>query len=590
PKLNLQRTDLTAMRPVGFTSRDLRCGLLEPVAELEMERQPHISEEMQAELENEKGQSLSVEVPHVCRQLWPILHVLAWTLFRIKVNVSMILDPDSPGGKVFYGDHLPIYLRMADGILRPAICSLSLVPFFLPFANWESQLRQASLAAWFSVAVLSSLLELLALAVPEDLQAPGAFDGVLMTFSWVSRLGLGLVTQVSLPGLRGRCFSFAWVGWVGIYGFRALARMVQLDLPAALDHFFTGLTWSLLAALTGISALALGREAVTKRRMLEGRQGRDEACARNAARSARLLWLGSALTILDAVNLVLIEGCHEIGFFTLDNALVLSTILVLLFALEVSDQVLELGYMARICGKRIAFPGKVNRSAQHCVVSFPGKYAEEWDDAVRRVQLEAGACSLACVFLTDRTSGLGVHVENPDQPGTCWCRALYGQVKAEAYRSIVDEPDSVSAEDLRFKEMDAVAMGQVFLKRDGQSDEQWKADKQAAETAAQRKCEENGGRAPWGCRWFHEWQANVHQAAALKQTLHVFYFEGKVGRGKLPWQDLSNETSVQRAREDSGLGASQAAEVAYLNKCGFHFVEHDVAEFYNFMVECRNNI
>ena len=80
----------------------------------------------------------------------------------------------------------------------------------------------------------------------------------------------------------------------------------------------------------------------------------------------------------------------------------------------------------------------------------------------------------------------------------------------------------MSTEDLRFKESDAAAMGQIFLQREGQSDQQWHEDKEAAKTAAKKKCEENCGRAPWGCRWFHDWKANVEQAVALGQALHVF--------------------------------------------------------------------
>ena len=98
---------------------------------------------------------------------------------------------------------------------------------------------------------------------------------------------------------------------------------------------------------------------------------------------------------------------------------------------------------------------------------------EEWDAAVRMVEVRSRACSLACVFLTDRDSGLGVHVDNPEEPGHCWCKALYGQLPAATYISIVEDPGSMSAEDLRFKESDAAAMGQIFLQREGQSDQQW---------------------------------------------------------------------------------------------------------------------
>ena len=63
----------------------------------------------------------------------------------------------------------------------------------------------------------------------------------------------------------------------------------------------------------------------------------------------------------------------------------------------------------------------------------------------------------------------------------------------------------------------------------------------------------------------------------------MFYFEGKVGTGKLSWEQLSDHRAVQEARQDTGLGLSQTAEVAYLEKMGWHFQEHDVSNFENFM-------
>ena len=79
--------------------------------------------------------------------------------------------------------------------------------------------------------------------------------------------------------------------------------------------------------------------------------------------------------------------------------------------------------------KRIAFPGHINERATKCIVSFPGKYSELWDEAVSAVTSQAGktgtdSWSLACVFLTDAASGLGQHAENLDTPGKCWCHSI----------------------------------------------------------------------------------------------------------------------------------------------------------------------
>ena len=40
--------------------------------------------------------------------------------------------------------------------------------------------------------------------------------------------------------------------------------------------------------------------------------------------------------------------------------------------------------------------------------------------------------------------------------------------------------------------------------------------------------------------------------------------EGKVGKGKMRWEELNDEEAKRKARGETGLGASQTAEVAYL--------------------------
>ena len=65
--------------------------------------------------------------------------------------------------------------------------------------------------------------------------------------------------------------------------------------------------------------------------------------------------------------------------------------------------------------------------------------AKEWDDAVKEGQGQSSLCSLACVFLTDKQSGLGDHVEDPEGCGSCFCQALYGKVDPAAYLSAVEE-------------------------------------------------------------------------------------------------------------------------------------------------------
>ena len=67
----------------------------------------------------------------------------------------------------------------------------------------------------------------------------------------------------------------------------------------------------------------------------------------------------------------------KVGFawyLALDAFFMFFTIHVLGYAAETLEAV---GDMARLQGKRIAFPGKVNPEAEDCIVSFPGKYSKD---------------------------------------------------------------------------------------------------------------------------------------------------------------------------------------------------------------------
>ena len=250
------------------------------------------------------------------------------------------------------------------------------------------------------------------------------------------------------------------------------------------------------------------------------------------------------------------------------------------------DMFKELELNGGLAANRIAFPGKINLSADDCIVSFPGIYSQEWDTAVA-VASEQQTCSLACVFLTNVASGLGQHVGNRDSPGNCYCKALYGSVPLEAYLSEVDLSNSevaIDQQQLAFKRADAKAMGQLLLIRHSHTTLlEWKEAKAAARRAAYKLWQENEGRAPWGCAWFDIWKQNVKQAVEKNQSLHVFYFEGRVGAGKVSWDELADEEARKNAREGGGLGNSQTAEVAYLDKQGLTYLEHDVVDFKAFI-------
>ena len=124
-----------------------------------------------------------------------------------------------------------------------------------------------------------------------------------------------------------------------------------------------------------------------------------------------------------------------------------------------------------LASKRIAFPGHISENAPDCIVSFPGKYGDRWDHAVRNVT-ESGAFSLACVFFTDTESGLGQHATNP-VTGECWCHEIYGPMSAPAYVRLVDMMDC-NATTLAFEMEDAKAMGKLLRVRHGETDMEWK--------------------------------------------------------------------------------------------------------------------
>ena len=226
--------------------------------------------------------------------------------------------------------------------------------------------------------------------------------------------------------------------------------------------------------------------------------------------------------------------------------------------------------------RTIVFKGNV-LPKRDTVCSWPGKYAAAWDNLVagsRRNDISA-----AVVFLPEGSEHFGFHDPIPakfakhglqDLHGECWCTPLYGEQK------------------------------------------------------------------PWGCRWWSKWIANIQLAVSQECTLVVYYFNGMRGQGKVKdfttagrehmrreaifrckdaflksdsfknalkagLKHLSKETGpdssspysreVHRlflatlSEEDrrfleasEGLGNSQKAEVAWLERNGFPYVEREIWE------------
>lgn len=221
--------------------------------------------------------------------------------------------------------------------------------------------------------------------------------------------------------------------------------------------------------------------------------------------------------------------------------------------------------------RTIVFEGSVLEGVgRPCVCSWPGRYEGAWDSLVSSSR--NGDVSAAVVFLPDGTADFGHHAEIPETEGIvgeCWCVPLYGEQK------------------------------------------------------------------PWGCRWWSHWIANIEEAVKKEADLVVYYFVDHVGRGKAQsfatagQEHLRRETLNRRLDEfketqqfkeavdaglaglsnkcrgdgssshsrelkrlflawlpsaDSefleaaeGLGNSQKAEVAWLERKGYPYTERDVS-------------
>lgn len=224
------------------------------------------------------------------------------------------------------------------------------------------------------------------------------------------------------------------------------------------------------------------------------------------------------------------------------------------------------------CPRSIVFDGQVRRGiGRPCVCSWPGKYESAWDTLLQGSSLQ-GSLSAAVVFLPESSKDFNLHEPIPTAEGlkgNCWCVPLYGEEK------------------------------------------------------------------PWGCAWWSRWIANIEEAVREGADLQVYYYEKMTGKGKAQSfatagqeqlrreaiyrrenefrespeflaakiagvEALSTErgpdSSSQYTREvqrlflawlpqedrdflkaSEGLGNSQKAEVAWLERKGYAYTEVDVS-------------
>jgi len=130
----------------------------------------------------------------------------------------------------------------------------------------------------------------------------------------------------------------------------------------------------------------------------------------------------------------------------------------------------------------IVFEGKI-LPGKPCVSSWPGKYESAWDALVQKSR--GGHLSAAVVFLPEGSRHFGIHDQIPtaeNLPGDCWCTPLYGEEK------------------------------------------------------------------PWGCRWWTHWVQNIEEAVEKGAELQVYFFDKMKGKGKVEDFSTAGTEHVRRER------------------------------------------
>ena len=128
----------------------------------------------------------------------------------------------------------------------------------------------------------------------------------------------------------------------------------------------------------------------------------------------------------------------------------------------------------------IVFEGKI-LPGKPCVSSWPGKYVSAWDALVQKSR--GGHLSAAVVFLPEGSRHFGIHDAIPtaeNLPGDCWCTPLYGEQK------------------------------------------------------------------PWGCRWWTHWIKNIEEAVEKGAELQVYFFHNMKGKGTVENFSTAGDEHLRR--------------------------------------------
>ena len=308
---------------------------------------------------------------------------LAFAVAMAVRNLQIINDPAHP--EIFQkwlpwwcGPGLtPEALVWSDwtlAIILPLLGALGTASFILRLRrsknfNMEMISLLASLIIFDQLSVEGRWYGLAEVPPTEELQLR------VIEVSWVMHLGLLLLTlwKLRLLGWRMAAWSssLTWSFW---WWLRTLPALLKLGWTPWIGAIRIG-SWPFLILATGLQAWALWAVADEAFQFREIRKN----WAEQVDREVFFLRCAAVLSIWDSVSMPLAEHfiVPMIGFgwhLALDAFFMLVTMHVLGYEADTLD---DIGDMARLQGKRIAFPGKVNPEAKDCIVSFPGKYSKD---------------------------------------------------------------------------------------------------------------------------------------------------------------------------------------------------------------------
>ena len=324
---------------------------------------------------------------HKCK-----LKLLPWctvfvAVFNLQIINELINDPAHPEIlhqwlPWLFGPGLTpealVWSAWTQAIILPLLGALGTASFILRLGSSKSsRMEHASLAASLGVFVQLSVWEECLLGLLGGLKEHPTeeLQRELIELSWGSHIGLLLLTfeKLFLLGWRWAAMS-SFAMWSFWFWLRVLPFVLKPGWTPWIGAIRIG-SWQFLILATGLQAWALWAAADEAFQFREIRKN----WAEQVDREVFFLRCAAVVCIWDSVYMPLAEHFFVpmIGFawyLALDAFFMFVTIRVLGYEAETLE---DLGNMARLQGKRIAFPGKVNPEAKDCIVSFPGKYSKD---------------------------------------------------------------------------------------------------------------------------------------------------------------------------------------------------------------------